>query len=128
MGMYVPIVVMSGVACYLYTTRVLIPALRGHYFRLEHHAVALAAIMALLAHFAESLYYGVARVDVRLFDLMTSVWPAVGLMKLMVLISAVLATSVYNKAVYGQANFKRLIMLVAYLWAIGSIAYFFGKS
>jgi len=127
MGMYVPIVVMSGVACYLYTKRVLIPAIRGRYFRLEHHAVALAAIMALAAHFTENLYYGVARISDKWLYSMIGVLPVVGAMKLLVLVSAILATSVYNKAVFGEANLRRLLLIVLYMWLVGSVVTIFVK-
>lgn len=121
LGMYIPIIVLSGAACYLYVTRVFIPAIRGHYFNLETHAVAMAAILALGAHFSENVYYGVGRFKAEWFDWMTNQLLVVGLMKLLILGSAILATAVYNKAIFGSANFKKLIKLAVALWLVGVI-------
>lgn len=122
LGMYVPIVVYSGVACWLYVTRVFVPSIKGHFFRFQTHAVAMAAVMALAAHFSESIYYGIARTNAHLYDVMSDILPVVGAMKLMVMASAILATAVYNKATFGSANIARLVGVAAVLWALGSTA------
>ena len=121
MGMYLPIIILSGAACFLYITKILIPAFRGGYFNFEKHAVALAAITALLAHFSENVYYGVGRVNGPLFDWMTNQWAMVGAMKMLILVSSILATSVYNKSRFGISNIGKLICLVIVLWSSTSI-------
>lgn len=116
LGMYAPIIVLSGTACYLYVIKILVPAMKGRYFHFESHAVALAAIMALMAHFSENVYYGVGRFDAGLFDWMSNQLIMVGLMKVLILASAVLATAVYNKARFGISNIGKLMTLVVVLW------------
>lgn len=125
LGMYIPIIVLSGAACYYYVTRVLVPAVRGRYFNFETHAVALAAILALAAHFSENLYYGVGRLKTEWFYWMTNQLLVVGAMKLLILGSAILATAVYNRAIFGSANFRKLIYLALALWALGAFGAYF---
>lgn len=120
LGMYVPIIVMSGAACVLYIARVLYPSIRGRYFHLQTHAVALSAVMALAAHFSENLYYGFSRFNSGM-TWIRDFLPMVGMMKLLILGSAVLAIAVYNTAAFGNPNIKRLVGQVLALWLVGVI-------
>lgn len=122
MGMYLPIIILSGAACFLYITKILIPAFRGGYFNFEKHAVALAAITALLAHFSENVYYGVGRVNGPLFDWMTNQWAMVGVMKMLILISSILTIAVYNRSRFGISNISKLIHLAVVLWTSTAVS------
>lgn len=120
LGMYIPIIVMSGTACTLYVFKVLWPSIKGRYFHLQTHAVALSAVMALAAHFSENVYYGIGRLQADWYQWMSGFLPMVGLMKLLILGSSVLAIAVYNTAAFGNPNIKRLLGHVLLLWLTGS--------
>lgn len=120
MGMYLPISIMSGIACFLYITRILLPAIQSGDFSLKEHAVALSAILALAAHFAENVYYGVSRFNVQIYDLMNDFLPMVGAMKLLILGSSILSIAVYSKAVFGRTYLNKLTWVTLVLWLIGA--------
>ncbi len=115
LALYIPIVAFSGTACWLYITRVLWPAIIRRHFTLKHHAVALAATFALLAHFTENVYYGIIRIDDRFVSYMGKL-EFIAPMKLIILFSSILAVAVYNKAVFGAQNLLRLNMIALVLW------------
>ena len=125
MGVYLPIVILSGMACWYYVTKALIPAVKGRYFNLETHAVALAAIMGLFAHFSENFYYGIGRIKTEWFDWMTNQLLVVGMMKIVILASAILFIAVYNKSRFGGPNFAKLLTLTIVLWSIGCFGAYF---
>ena len=122
LSMYLPIIVLSGAACFLYITKILIPAFRGGYFNFEKHTVALAVIMALLAHFSENVYYGIGRMNGELFGWMTNQWAMVGVMKMLILISSILTIAVYNRSRFGISNISKLIHLAVVLWTSTAVS------
>jgi hypothetical protein len=115
LALYAPIVMFSGAACWLYLVRVLVPAIRHGTFSLERHAVALSAIAALLAHFIESLFYGLGRYDFE-YQYLWARLEWVGPMKVVILFSSVLAVAVYNKAAFGKMNLLRLNVIAFGAW------------
>lgn len=120
--MYLPIALFSGTACWLYIARGLWPALRNGTFKLERHAVALAATAALLAHFSETLFYFAMRIDKDNMSWLLVNFEVVAPMKLIILFSSVLAVAVYNKAVFGVQNLMKLNLLALAVWAAGFVA------
>lgn len=116
LALYIPIVFFSGRACWLYITRALWPSIQHKTFRLERHAVAVAATAALLAHFIENTYYGVIRIDDEDFGQWMSALAVIAPMKLIILFGSILAVAVYNKAVFGVQNLMRLNLISAGMW------------
>lgn len=119
LGLYVPIILFAGVACWLLVTRLLWPAFREHRLDVEHYAIALSAAFALAAHFTENVYYGSAR-WLKTFDVLNSALFAVGLWKLLILASAVMATAALSRAATDGPHVARLVGIALALWALGA--------
>lgn len=116
LGMYLPIVVFSGFACWLFVSRLLWPAVREGSFSIDQYALAIAASCALAAHFTENLYFGIPR-WLGEFDAWNDMLPIVGLWKTLILASALFATAALSKAATDGAHLGRLLVIALSLWA-----------
>ncbi len=121
LGIYAPIVVFSGIACYLFLSRLLIPAMKEGSFSVDQYAIGVSACAALAAHFGESLYYGVPR-WVGEWDRFNDFLVGVGLLKLLILVSSVFAVAALSQAATSATHLGRLTVIAAALWAGASAA------
>lgn len=120
LGLYVPIVVFSGIAAWLLVARVLWPALRERDLKVERYAIALSAALALAAHAFENIYYGFGRWTDN-FALLQTLW-LVGLWKLLIMGSGIMAVAALSRAATDGAHVRRLVGIALALWFVASIA------
>lgn len=121
LGLYVPIILFSGASCWLFLKRLIIPAILARRLNVEHYAIGLSAVFALAAHFAESVYYGVAR-WFGMWDLLNSQLLLIGAWKLLILSSCIFAVAALNSAENNFANVRRVTMYAFLTWLFGALA------
>ena len=120
LGMFLPVVLFSGAACWLFLTRLLLPALRKGDFNLEVYAVGLSAFFSMSSHFTENVFYFMVRVGL-LPNAVDFAMPIVGFMKLLILFGALLAVAVYSKALFGRAQLTQLAESALGFWMLGAV-------
>lgn len=119
LGLYFPIVVFSGVACWLLIARLLWPAVKDRTLHVDRYAIALSAAFALAAHAAENTYYGIARWTDN-FQALQALW-IVGAWKMLIMSSGILAVAALSRASTDGAHVRRLIGIALALWFVASI-------
>jgi len=119
LGLYIPIVVFSALACWMLVMRVVIPALRRR-DGLDRYAIGISCALALGAHLTETVYYGAARwFDLRELMFGGHVWAT--LWKMLILASSVMAVSALSAAATDGPHLRRLASIAGALWWIGAM-------
>lgn len=120
-GLYVPLVVFSGIGFYLLLSRLIWPALRNRALTVDRYALGISATLSLGAHFFENIYFGVPRWTDQ-WDWFNNFLPAVGVWKVMIMASAIFAMAALSKATTHHTHIVRLTLLACSLWAAASLA------
>lgn len=121
LGLYVPIILFSGAACWLFIGRLILPAWRLGKLDVQHYAVGISAAFALAAHFAENVWYGSARWYGK-FEAMNHQLLFVGAWKLLILCSTVFAVAALQAGHSDQRTLGRVTVWALLCWAIGMVA------
>lgn len=120
-GLYVPIILFSGAACWLFIARLILLAWRLGKLDVQHYAVGISAVFALVAHFAENIWYGSARWFGK-FELMNNQLIFVGAWKILILCSTVFAVAALQSGHSDQRTLLKVSLWALACWAFGIIA------
>ena len=121
LGMYLPIVVMSGLACVLFVKKLLIPAFHNRALTTDRYAIALSASFALGAHAFENAFYGLIRWFPDAFGWLNDQLWIVGAWKLMILTSCVFAVAALQVAESNHSSIGKLVALSSIATVIGAV-------
>jgi len=119
LGLFVPIIVLSGRGVYLYVRMLIVPGLREPGFRWQEHLIGLAGAFALLSHFLENVWYGVGRwfgVD----WMLKGGVPVVLLMKLLICAGCVCVIAATSFRTHKHPLRDAILKLAAW-WAFGVV-------
>lgn len=117
LGMYAPIVFFSCYAVYMLFARLLMPAISARRFDLGTYAIAISAFLSLLAHALENSWYGLIRWNGNL-SFMLSMWPVIGLWKLIILASSFFAVLALREGSPTKKDVLNLVGLGMSLWLL----------
>lgn len=118
-GVYLPIVIFSGIACWMLVWRLVIPAIRHRGLRLDDYAIGVSASFALGAHFFENVWYGGAR-WFGAFESLNNALVGVLAWKVLILASSVTAVAALSAAATDGPHIGRLAAIAAVVWAAAS--------
>lgn len=121
LGIYLPIILFSGASCWLFISRLIIPAWKAGRLDVQHYAVGVSAVFALAAHFAENVWYGSARWFGK-FEAMNHQLLAVGAWKFLILCSTVFAVAALQAGHSDKRTLGRVVFWALLCWVFGVIA------
>lgn len=121
LGLYAPIIIFSGLSCWLFMSRLILPAFRRGKLDVEHYAIGVSATFALAAHFAENVWYGTARWFGQ-FAMLNDQLIFVGAWKVLILISTVFAVAALQVGTSNKATLGRVFRLALICWLCGALA------
>lgn len=124
LGLYVPIVVLSGAASWLLLTRLVLPSWRAREFNIERYSLALGSLFAMASHWEENIVFGLGRWSSALSFLLTDVrYAVVG--KLLIVVGALFTMSALLRAETNKKALGRMALLALSLWIAGVLLAFF---
>lgn len=120
-AVYGVLLVFSATATYLYGRHVLWPAVRSKSFRLREHGLVVALVCAFGADSVEALYWGVSRTSDELYTQMSYAAPAVGGLKVLILLGSLFAIGQYVSLIRKREVMSDLIGLAFGLWLLFAV-------
>ena len=117
LGLYAPIVFFSGYAVWMLFAHLLLPAFKDHRLTIGKYAIAISAFLSLLAHVMENSWYGFARWN-NGWQVMNSVWPIIGLWKLIILASSFFAVVALQPETPTKTTMSQLVAFGIFLWVL----------
>lgn len=120
-GIYVPIILFSGISCWMFISKMIIPAFKAGRLDIEHYAIGISAVLSLAAHFGENSMYGPAR-WFDSFSVVNEAYALVMTWKVLILASSIFAVVALNKAKTGAANLRKVTLAALVVWALGAAA------
>lgn len=121
LALYLPIVMLSLPALWLFVTRLLLPVLRARNLDLDRYCIGMSAATSLAAHALENPYYWLIRVSPERFGWLNHTYVFVGLWKLLIVVSCIFALAGLSHAITDRAQLGRLTLLALVLWGIGYV-------
>lgn len=119
-GLYVPLVVFSGIGFYLLLSRLIWPAMRNRTLTVDRYALGISATLSLGAHFFENIYFGIPRWTDK-WGWFNNYLPAVGVWKAMIMASAIFAMAALSKATTYRTHIGCLTGVAVFLWVVASL-------
>ena len=116
MALYVPTIILSLTASFLYFRGIILPALRRRELTIAHHGLALAIVLGLAMDSIENLYYGIGRFNSELFPLIQHAYPAMITVKVSVMSTAVIALATYIHIKDKPFGLRHVIAAGLILW------------
>ena len=121
LALYLPIVVLSLPALWLFATRLLLPLLRARNLDLDRYCIGMSAASSLAAHAVENPYYWLIRAFPERFAWLNQTYVLIGLWKLLIVASCIFALAGLSHAITDRAQLGRLTLLALMLWGIGYV-------
>lgn len=118
LAFYTPIILLAGIAAYLYFTGVILPAIKRRRLTLREHGLAICLVLGLFSDVVESSYYAILRIwnayhGVPHF----TVFPSATI-KLTILATSVTGLATYYRIVDGKNRMYSFILIAALLWLL----------
>lgn len=122
-AIYIPVVLFSAAAAYLYLRHVLWPAWRSGTLSVREHGITLGMVAAFSADSAENVYYGMGRISESFYNSLSWSVPHVAAMKLLILAASIYAISAYSQAVHDRGITWQLVGGALLLWGVSALIF-----
>ena len=113
-----PLLACAGVAAWLFTRAVLLPAWRGRHLSMRHHGLPAAMVLSFAADVIQTLYYAVGRLWPEVWPSLYYAFAPLSALRLLVLSSSVIGLAAFCAIVGLRWRLPHIAAAVLVIWCV----------